>query len=447
MIIIYILTGLVLGAVIAWLYAKNKFSLPGNITVHSYNMLDKQKSIAEEAVRIAKADLEKINLSLEAERKKNSEQTAYSARLETELKNMETLLQNNKSELEALQKKFTTEFENLANKILEEKTKTFTEQNRTNLDVILNPLKEKIKDFEEKVQKAYDLESKERFSLQNEIKNLLTMNKQLSEEANNLAVALKGDNKKSGNWGEMVLEKIMEASGLVRDREYRTQVVTENTDGNKIKPDFIVYLPDEKHLVIDSKVSLLAYANFTAAQTEDERLHFSRQHIDSVRSHIKLLGEKNYYSAKGFNTPDFVLLFMPIESAFSLALQADAELYSYAWDRKIVIVSPTTLLATLRTIASIWKQERQNKYAIQIAEEGGKMYDKLHGFIEDLVLMGRKIDESKNVYAESMKKLVEGSGNLISRAEKMKALGAKATKNIPQPLIDRAGEMQIEEQN
>lgn len=443
--IVFLAAGIIIGCAIAFFYAKSKFKLPGNVTLDSFNSLDRQKSILEESMRKATEDLIKADVIVADERKKNSLLTADVSRLQTELKNMDANIQNNKNELDELQKKFKTEFENLANKILEEKTKTFTETNRTNLDVILNPLKEKIKDFEEKVQKAYDTESKERFSLQNEIKNLLTMNKQLSEEANNLATALKGDNKKSGNWGEMVLEKILEASGLIKNQEYRAQVVAENADGEKIKPDFIVYLPDEKHLIVDSKVSLLSYANYTASQTDEDRARFSKQHVDSVRSHIKLLGEKNYYSAKGFNTPDFVLLFMPIESAFSLALQGDNEMYNYAWDRKIVIVSPTTLLATLRTIASIWKQERQNKYALQIAEEGGKMYDKLVSFLDDLICIGKKMDEAKVNYGEAMKKLYDGSGNLIGRANKMKELGAKATKNIPQPLIDRANEMQIGE--
>lgn len=438
--ILFLIAGVVLGGIIIWL-VKSKQSLPSYITLETYTQLDKQKSIAEDALKKAADDLKKSDALLNTEREKANTYSIQNSKLSTELANLNQKLIDQKQEVNDLQQKFQKEFENLANKILEEKSQKFTEQNRNNLDVILNPLKEKIKDFEDKVEKTYKAESNERISLKEQIKNLLDLNKQLSTDANNLATALKGDNKMQGNWGELVLEKILESSGLIKDSEYKTQVVTTNVDGEKIKPDVVVFLPDQKHLIVDSKVSLLAYNGYIASTDDELRQRYSKQHIESVRSHIKLLSDKNYQTAAGYQSPDFVLLFMPIESAFSLALQADPDLYNFAWDRKIVIVSPTTLLATLRTIASIWKQERQVKNALLIAEEGGKMYDKLHAFVEDLTNVGKKMDSAKADYTEAMKKLYEGTGNLVNRAQKMKDLGAKATKALPPTLVERANEV------
>lgn len=438
--ILFLIAGVVLGGIIIWL-VKSKQSLPSYITFETYTQLDKQKSIAEDALKKAADDLKKSDALLNTEREKANTYSIQNSKLSTELANLNQKLIDQKQEVNDLQQKFQKEFENLANKILEEKSQKFTEQNRNNLDVILNPLKEKIKDFEDKVEKTYKAESNERISLKEQIKNLLDLNKQLSTDANNLATALKGDNKMQGNWGELVLEKILESSGLIKDSEYKTQVVTTNVDGEKIKPDVVVFLPDQKHLIVDSKVSLTAYNGYIASTDDELRQRYSKQHIESVRSHIKLLSDKSYQTAAGYQSPDFVLLFMPIESAFSLALQADADLYNFAWDRKIVIVSPTTLLATLRTIASIWKQERQVKNALLIAEEGGKMYDKLHAFVEDLTNVGKKMDSAKADYTEAMKKLYEGTGNLVNRAQKMKDLGAKATKALPPTLVERANEV------
>jgi DNA recombination protein RmuC len=322
----------------------------------------------------------------------------------------------------------------LANKILDEKSQKFTDQNKNNLDIILNPLKERIKEFEKRVEDTYKAENAERITLKTEIKNLIELNKQISEEANNLATALKGDNKQQGNWGELVLEKILERSGLKEGDEYKTQHTDQNASGDRIRPDVVIFLPDGKHVIVDSKVSLVAYNACVNSPTEEERSRFLKLHIESLRNHIKLLGDKNYQSATGLHSPDFVLLFVPIESSFSLALQADVELFNFAWDRKIVIVSPSTLLATLRTIASIWKQERQTRNSLEIAEEGGKLYDKFVAFYEDLVKVGSKMDSAKADYVEAMKKLYEGSGNLVRRAEKMKTLGAKTTKQLPNAL-------------
>ena len=287
---------------------------------------------------------------------------------------------------------------------------------------------------------TYKAEASERNSLKGEIKALVTLNKQISEEANNLAKALKGDSKKQGNWGEIILEKVLERSGLQKGSEYEMQVSMTSEDGKRVQPDAIIYLPDKKHIVIDAKVSLVAYEAFVNAPTDEEREKNLQAHVISVKNHIKGLSEKNYQALGQLNTPDFVLLFMPIESSFSLAVQADNELFNYAWERKIVIVSPSTLLATLRTIASIWKQERQTRNAIEIAKQSGELYDKFVGFLTDLVEVGKKMDATKKSYEEAMNKFSTGKGNLIRRAETIKELGAKTTKDIPQPLIERSNE-------
>lgn len=400
--------------------------------------------LSEQNLSDLKADLRhtqsEAENKLNGERQKVVELSSSLASSHQENEYLNSRLKEQKDELEQLNQKFSKEFENLANRILDEKSQKFTEQNKANLDVILNPLKERIKEFEQKVEKTYKTDSDERVTLKTEIKNLIDLNKQLSEEANHLALALKGDNKQQGNWGEMVLEKILERSGLTEGTEYRTQFTATNADGDKIKPDVVIFLPDNKHIIVDSKVSLVAYNACVNATDETERLKFLKAHIESLRNHVKLLSEKNYQTATGLASPDFVLLFVPIESSFSLAVQGDAELFNYAWDRKIVIVSPSTLLATLRTIASIWKQERQTRNALDIADEGGKLYDKFVAFVDDLIKVGNGIKKTQTDYEDAMKKLHEGTGNLVRRAEKMKELGAKTSKQLPHSLVERASE-------
>ncbi len=400
-------TVLVAAIAITYFIAKSKFNLLLSEKDERYHELDKEK---EKQISTLSNENQNLNEKLQTEKEKIKEQQAM----------------------------LVKEFENLANKILEEKTLKFTEQNRTNLDIILNPFKEKIKDFEQKVEQVYKVESAERNSLKGEIKNLIELNKQISEEANKLALALKGDNKQQGNWGELVLERVLEVSGLIKGQEYEMQVASSNSDGDKIIIDAVVFLPDEKHIIIDSKVSLTAYQSLISSTIETEIEQFKKLHVMSFKNHIKSLSGKNYQTANGFITPDFVLMFIPIESSFAAAVQSDHELFNYAWDRKIVIVSPSTLLATLRTISSIWKQERQTRHALQIAEEGGKLYDKFVSFVEDLIKVGRKMDDAKKDYADAMNKLSEGTGNLVKRAEKMKELGAKATKSLPPQIIERA---------
>jgi len=338
-------------------------------------------------------------------------------------------LNEQQKNLSDLQQKFTLEFSLIANKILDEKSAKFTAQNQTNLDTILNPLKANIKSFEEKVDKVYQTEAAERSQLKGVIFQLMDQSKQIQTDANNLTKALKGDNKKQGNWGEIILERVLERSGLIKNREYRIQASLNNAEGARLQPDVIIDLPDEKHLIVDAKISLVAYERMMSAETEEEKLVNLKQHLFSVKAHIDGLAGKNYQNLYQINSPDFVLLFMPIESSFSVTVQADNELFNYAWDRKVVIVSPTTLLATLRTIASIWKVDRQNKNVFEIAEEAGSLYDKFVGFLEDMEKIGKHIDMTQKAHDDAFKKLQYGNGNLIGKVEKIKKLGAKTKSN------------------
>lgn len=337
-----------------------------------------------------------------------------------------------------LQQKFKMEFEHIANQILEEKTSKFTANNKANMDLILSPLKENIKAFEEKVDRVYKAESDERNILKGVISQLMDQSKQIQEDANNLTKALKGDNKKQGNWGEVILERVLERSGLVKDQEYRIQSSFSTATGNRVQPDVIIDLPEDKHIVVDSKVSLIAYEKYVTAETEEEREIFVKQHLLSLKNHIQDLSSKNYQALYQINSPDFVLLFIPIESSFGIAVQKDAELFSYAWERKVVIVSPSTLLATLRTISSIWKQERQNRNVLEIARLSGSMYDKFVGFVTDMESIGRNIRQSQDAYDKAIGKLSTGTGNLANTADKIKKLGAKTTKQIDRKFLDPA---------
>lgn len=356
---------------------------------------------------------------------------------DTQQKNMEEKLNTQKQEVELLQERFKTEFENLATRILKQNSQEFTSSNQKNINEILAPLKEKIHSFEQKVEQTYDKELRDKISLREEVKKLYELNVRISDEANNLTRALKGDVKKQGNWGEVVLERVLERSGLSRGQEYDREVVTINGDGKQIRPDVIIRLPQEKHIIIDSKVSLVAYERFINATTPEQKERSIKEHIISMKAHVKELADKHYQSAAELNTPDFVLLFVPIESSFAIAVQADQDLFSYAWDNKIVIVSPSTLLATLRTIASIWKQEYQNRNVLEIARQGGALYDKLVAFTEDLLKVGKRLEETQTTYQDSLKKLYQGKGNLVRRAENIRELGAKVKKHMPQPMVDQ----------
>jgi len=430
--ILSLIAGVILGFTIGFLYFKMKKG-DGAIV---------DNSLQTENARLEERIQQLQNVKTELEEKRNQLVTLNSELSEwkTRYIGLEEKLSTQKDELNEIQKKFNTEFENLANRILEDKSKKFTEQNKNNLDIILNPLKEKIKDFEAKVEKAYKEESTERTTLKTEIKHLIELNNKISTEANNLASALKGDNKMQGNWGEVILEKILESSGLVKGQEYKTQVSTTNEEGSRIQPDVVIYLPDNKHVIIDSKVSLIAYTESVNAIEENEKLRFVKAHIDSIKTHVKNLSDKNYQSADGIISPDFVLMFIPTESSFSLAVRSDVELFNFAWEKKVVIVSPSTLLATVKTISSIWKQEKQTRNALEIAEQGGKLYDKFEGLVRDLIEVGKKMDAAKSNYSDAMNKLYTGKGNIVKSVENLKKLGAKASKDLPQQLIERSNE-------
>lgn len=425
--IVYLIAGLILGGIIVYFIQKAKNAVVSDEQIQNHPVT---------------AELRRINAAtsqeLSNERTENKQLTAELATAKREVLAHQEKLDNQMKELADMRAQFKHEFENLAQRIFEEKSNTFSKQNKEQLEVVLSPLRDKLKDFENKVEKVYGEESKERIALKVEIDKLLEMNSKLSANANNLASALKGSNKHQGNWGEMILEKILERSGLTQGQEFDKQVSEVNQDGQKIMPDIVVHLPENKHIIIDSKVSLVAYTNYVSTENDEERKQFLKAHTESIRGHIKLLSEKNYHSAKQLITPDFVLLFMPIEAAFSAAMQNDNELYNYAWDRKVVLVSPTTLLAMLRTIASIWKQEKRTRNAEAIAKEAGDLYDKFVGFTEDLIEVGKKLDDAKKVYSSSMNKLTEGKGNLVRRAENMRKLGANPTKSMNPKLIERA---------
>lgn len=348
-------------------------------------------------------------------------------------------LEQQKIEVEQTRQHFQREFENVANKILDEKTQKFTEFNRSNMDLLLHPLKENIKAFEAKVDKVYKDESNERFTLKGTIDELIKQTKIIQDDATNLTKALKGDTKMQGNWGEVILDRVLEASGLVEGDSYIKQGKNMNLmdeAGNRFQPDVIVHLPENKHLIIDSKVSLIAYERLVNSISEEDKEHHIRQHILSVKNHITGLSAKSYQNLTGLSSPEFVLLFVPIESSFAIAIQHDLELFDFAWKKRVVLVTPSTLLATLKTIASVWKQEQQTRNALDIATKAGLLYDKFVGFTEDMKKIGQHIDRSKEVYNEAYSKLTSGSGNLTGRAETLRKLGAKNSKQLDQKLLE-----------
>jgi DNA recombination protein RmuC len=353
-----------------------------------------------------------------------------------ELEHAKKQLTEKATELEQIQKRLTVEFENVAHKILKEHSAEFTSLNQKNIGEILSPLREKIMTFEKKVEESYEKSLRDQTDLKVELKKLQELNQKIGTDAQNLTNALKGDVKKQGNWGEVVLERVLERSGLTLGREYEREVVDENSDGKQIRPDVIIHLPDKKHLIVDSKVSLVAYEKLVNETNDEHRAHHLADHLKSLRSHIKMLSDRHYPTAKNLNSPDFVLLFLPIESSFSIAIQEDQELFNFAWDNKVVIVSPSTLLASLRTIASIWKQENQTKNALEIASLGASLYDKFVNFVQDLEKVGKGIETAQSNYNNAMNKLHTGKGNLVRTSEKLKDLGIKTQKSLPDYLIE-----------
>ncbi len=357
---------------------------------------------------------------------------------EVDFENLRERNLEQKQEVEKLQEKFTKEFENLANKILEEKTSKFTQQNKENLQNILSPLQDKIQLFEKKVEDTHKESIDYHAALRQQIVGLKEMNEQMSKETLNLTKALKGDSKMQGNWGELVLERVLEKSGLEKDREYYVQQSHTNEDGQRVFPDVVINLPDGKKMVVDSKVSLTGYEKYINEEDEALKNTYLKEHVNSIRRHVDQLGEKNYHDLYQIESPDFVLLFIPIEPAFAIALNEDTALYNKAFERNIVIVTPSTLLATLRTIDSMWANQKQQENAFEIARQAGALYDKFHGLLADLISVGKKIDDAKVGYSDAMNKLADGKGNLITSVEKLKKMGAKAKKSLPENVLRRA---------
>ena len=357
---------------------------------------------------------------------------------EVDFENLWERHKEQKNEITELQEKFTKEFENLANKILEEKSAKFTEQNSENMKNILLPLQDKIQGFEQKVEQTHKESIDYHAALRQQIVGLSEMNAQMSKETLNLTKALKGDSKMQGNWGELVLERVLEKSGLEKGREYEVQQSFTNNEGNRVFPDVVINLPDGKKMIVDSKVSLVAYEKWINEESEILKIDFLKEHVNSIRRHVEQLGNKNYHDLYQIESPDFVLLFIPIEPAFAIALNEDSALYNKAFDRNIVIVTPSTLLATLRTIDSMWANQKQQENAFEIARQAGALYDKFEGFVTDLVRIGNKIKDTKTEYESAMSKLVDGRGNLISSVEKLKKMGAKAKKSLPENIVARA---------
>ncbi len=433
--ILYLIIGIVIltvGFIIGKLLTKSNYEKVTSELEIRNKLLLEDKQIND--ITISKLNKDKVDLGNE----KHSLDLKLSDKV-SDLKHLEEKLLDNKADVEKLQEKFAKDFEILASKILEEKSSKFTEQNKENLKNILEPLKAKIQTFEKKVEDTHKESIDYHAALRQQIVGLKDLNLQMSKETINLTKALKGDSKTQGNWGELVLERVLEKSGLEKDREYFVQQSFTNDEGKRILPDVVIHLPDAKKMVIDSKVSLTAYEQYINADDDTEKAQFIKEHVNSLKRHIEQLSEKKYEDIYKIESPDFVLLFIPIEPAFAVALNADNQLYNKAFEKNIVIVTPTTLLATLRTIDSMWNNEKQQRNAIEIALQAGRLYDQFVNLTEDLIKVGNQLKTVQGSYDVSMKKLT-GSGNLIKKVESIKKLGAKGTKNFNDKLLERANE-------
>lgn len=393
-------------------------------------LLQNERSLAREAAQawsLERAQKEAELRRLDAER----------AALAAELREQQDSHQQRLTDLQGARDELRAQFAELAGKIFDERELRFAESSQQRLGQLLDPLKERIQSFEKRVEESYQQEARERFSLSKELERLQLLNQRLSDEATNLTRALKGQ-KTQGNWGELVLERVLEHAGLEKGREYQTQISLKSADGERFQPDVLIQLPGDKQVIVDAKVSLTAYQQFIAGDDEPSRQQALKQHGLSLRSHVKGLAGKDYQRLDGLHSLDFVLLFVPIEAAFSAALQAEPNLFQEAFEQNVVIVSPTTLLATLRVIDSLWRQERQSLNAREIAERAGQLYDKFVAFVQDLDEMGARLQQLDKAYAGARNKLTEGRGNLVSRAENLKLLGARASKSLPAELLERA---------
>jgi DNA recombination protein RmuC len=355
-------------------------------------------------------------------------------RLEAEKNALSDSMARHKQDLSEMEKKFTLQFENLANRIFDEKTASFKKQSQEGLGTLLNPLKDKLQEFQKKVDDSFGQQAKEQYSLKNEIKNIVAVNEKMSQQTESLTKALKGDVKAQGNWGEVMLEKILEESGLRRNQDYilqGTELGLKDAEGKQQKPDVIVKLPDAKHIIVDAKVSLTHYERYCSNDDETARAVALKEFLNSLRAHVTGLEQRRYQDTDKLGAPDFVLMFLPIEGAYSLAVQEDTGLHAFAWERRIIIVTPTTLFTTLRTVASLWRIEMQNRNTLEIARQGGLLYDKVAGFVKDMEDLGKKLGQASETYDKAFKNLSTGPGNIVKRTEDLKALGVKTTKSLP----------------
>ncbi len=432
--ILLLIIGLVVGFAGAFFFLKSK-------SEGTLGAAQEKARLLEGTITELKNELRLLNESAEsklaAERKRAEEYKTELAAAKADNSNLHQKLLEQKNELDELNQKFTKEFENLANRILDEKGKKFTELNENNIKNILDPLRSRINEFENKIQQTHVEQEKERSALKEQLRTLTDMNKKMSDETINLTRALKGEAKTQGNWGEMILEKILEKSGLRKGMEYDVQASFTAENGSRLQPDVIIHLPDQKKLVVDSKVSLVAYERYNSSDSKEEQEQYLREHVLSLRNHVKGLSAKSYQNLYQIGSPDFVLLFVPIEPAFSLAVSNDDSLYNDAFEKNIIIVSTSTLLATLRTIDNIWKQERQSRNVIEIARQSGELYDKFASVVEDFIEVGKSMRKSSEAYEGAMKKLHTGKGNVISRFETLKTLGAKVSKTINPKILER----------
>ncbi len=483
--ILFLIIGVVAGALVAWIirkllveknmvardaYAKLENELMQVVAAQKFaqeKIADQQKTISANETVVKQLSDEKehlqINLSsvkttldkldidytevkskFELLNNQNNELKEYILKVRSENDVLKEKNNTIKKEIEDLGEKYTAQFKNLANEILEDKSKRFTEENQKNIRLILDPLGIDLKEFKKKVEETYEKENKQRFSLEEKIKDLVSLNKQISEEANNLTKALKGQRKTQGDWGEMILENILQQSGLSEGREYVKQEFLRDEAGNtlfndenqKMQPDFVIKYPDKREIIIDSKVSLSAYERYSSSDDELEQKAAIEAHLNAVTKHIDELYRRNYQQFS--KSLDFVMMFIPIEPAYMLAMQKDLDLWNYAYRKKVLLISPTNLIAAVKLLAELWKKDEQNKNAIAIADRGAQLYDKFVGFVENLQAIGDSIGRSQKSYDEAMKQLKEGSGNLIGQAEKLRRLGVQGKKSLPGVILNDA---------
>lgn len=430
-----IVVGLLGYALAAWLNGNRRAALLAQID-------GMHQQLQQQAVKLAVAE-ERVTLLAQKESELQALQQQL-LNLKTENADLNARQQeqhkSNAEKIRLLQdaeNQLKTQFENLAHRIFEERGKQFAEHNKVSIETLVAPLKEQLGEFKNRVESVYDNETKDRISLREEIVSLRRDTAKMNQEALNLTRALKGDHKTQGNWGEMILEKVLEQSGLRKGIEYETQGAFRDEDNRLFKPDVIVRLPENKDVIIDSKVSLVAYERYCSAEDDSERIEALKQHTEAVRNHIKGLSNKDYSSLKGLRSLDFVLLFMPIEAAFMAAFQADEKLFNDAFEHKIVVVTPTTLLATLRTVQNIWRYEQQNENARLIADKAGSLYDKIRGFVEDIEKLGNQLNTVHKTYDGIVNKLSTGSGNLLRQASAFEELGVKVKKKLPKSLTEQ----------